>query len=139
MTTNGHPTLASFPLTPQEPKVIPPTRHLVIEVRDGGDRDIILESIDVTDGAEIEEQMAELGWVRVGSASWPSVPNVTTEDAFLAGTNQDQAMGKLPSERLIELSKDVVHRMPDVAQRCGWQVAVVAEYLDERLGRKEPI
>lgn len=45
---------------------------------------------------------------------------------------------KLPSERIVELHRERIGDRIEpgsVAEACGWQVALVAMYLDERLGR----
>lgn len=49
-----------------------------------------------------------------------------------------EVAGKLPSERIVELHGALQgHEIEpgSIAGRCGWQVALVAMYLDERLGR----
>lgn len=46
--------------------------------------------------------------------------------------------GKMPSERIVELHGEMLgHKIEpgSVAERCGWQVGIVAAFLDERLGR----
>jgi hypothetical protein len=60
--TNGHPSPAAFPLTPpMTPEPRPPTRHLVVELRDADSPDFVLDTEEPTDADIIAYVRAKNG------------------------------------------------------------------------------
>jgi hypothetical protein len=164
--TNGHP---SSPPPPQreEPAPREPTRHLVVDVRDG---DLILDSVEPTLGDVLRwleanappgfalrspivtnqitvngsASAAEVGDALVGamrsagfSVDDVTPPASTTSEAFdrAFAETSEKAGGKMPSERIVELHREnegMQIEPGSLAERCGWQVALVAMFLDEQ-------
>jgi hypothetical protein len=154
--TNGHPPTKPPPQR-EEPSPREPTRHLVVDVRDG---DLLLDSVEPTQDdvilwlrsnggtdlltsgelGELAAMTVEPEPVRLTGAERGTFADVSGTFADPAGKftepeRSEKAGAKLPSERIVELHREnegMQIEPGSLAERCGWQVALVAMFLDEQ-------
>lgn len=87
---------------------------------------------EAADEATAKEEPVRMVGAERAEASSLSDRRWSKEAEFFA------SVGKLPSERIAELHRENEGMQVEpgsLAERCGWQVALLAMFLDERLGR----